>query len=511
MVITPNTSLRLLSVPFDETYKDTIYLDATEQAPFLSNFTVRNLDSDDYTFTKKDSMLKVSGNADTFTNINYVMYRNNNFTEKWFYAFIERIEWASDQTTNLYLKTDVIQTWLNDLTLKPSLVIREHVADDTIGKHTVPENLELGEYVTGFKANAGLGDMRIVLATTISNAQENTPATGAIYGGVYSGATYLVFTYDENGVTALNTFLGNLVDNGKQDAVTALYAVPAKLVGNATGNASAVPSQYGTEEEVAGLISPPLNLDGYEPKNNKLFTDPYRFCYVHNNNGSAGSFPFELFPNNQPQFTIYGTPTPNPTVKLYPTNYRKNADNYDEALSLSGYPLLNWSYDTYKAWVAQQGASTAIGAVGIATAIGTGVATGGTSLLIGGALSAGALLAKIFENTKQPPQSRGNALSGTANASMRLNDFFIEYKTIRAEYARIIDEYFSMYGYKVNRVKNIEFQTRQSWNYIQVNDLTVTGMIPNEDMRKIKEIFQRGITFWHSADVGNYNLNNGVI
>ena len=38
-----------------------------------------------------------------------------------------------------------------DITFKQCFVEREHVNDDTFGKHTVPEGLEYGEYIVNTK------------------------------------------------------------------------------------------------------------------------------------------------------------------------------------------------------------------------------------------------------------------------------------------------------------------------------------------------------------------------
>lgn len=75
------------------------------------------------------------------------MYQNENYGNKWFYAFITKMEYDNDYMTNISIETDVYQTWQFDIIFKKCFVEREHVEDDTIGKHTVPESLEHGEYI----------------------------------------------------------------------------------------------------------------------------------------------------------------------------------------------------------------------------------------------------------------------------------------------------------------------------------------------------------------------------
>lgn len=56
------------------------------------------------------------------------MYRNTNFNNKWFYAFIVNKEYISDNCTACTIQTDVFQTWMFDYTFKRSFVEREMIA-----------------------------------------------------------------------------------------------------------------------------------------------------------------------------------------------------------------------------------------------------------------------------------------------------------------------------------------------------------------------------------------------
>ena len=58
------------------------------------------------------------------------------------------MEYVNENWTRIFFETDVFQTWQFQIDYKQSFVEREHVNDDTIGLHTIPENVETGEYVT---------------------------------------------------------------------------------------------------------------------------------------------------------------------------------------------------------------------------------------------------------------------------------------------------------------------------------------------------------------------------
>ena len=109
-----------------------------------------------------------------------------------------------------------------------------------------------------------------------------------------------------------------------------------------------------------------------------------------------------------------------------------------------------------------------------------------------------------------PPQI---AKMGTNTAYSYGNQYrgvFVIKKQIKPEYRRILGDFFKMYGYKTNEVKIPNFRTRQNWNYVQTESCVITGNFNNEDLQELKNIFDNGITLWHTNDVGNYNLSNGV-
>lgn len=79
------------------------------------------------------------------------MYKNINHANKWFYAFITNIEYVNENLTNIYITTDVWQTWQFDIIFKESFVEREmiDVSKDLPGANLLPESLETGEYKVG--------------------------------------------------------------------------------------------------------------------------------------------------------------------------------------------------------------------------------------------------------------------------------------------------------------------------------------------------------------------------
>ena len=91
-------------------------------------------------------------------------------------------------------------------------------------------------------------------------------------------------------------------------------------------------------------------------------------------------------------------------------------------------------------------------------------------------------------------------------------------------YAKMIDEYFSMFGYATNRVGKPNITSRPYWNYVKTSNCHITGKVDSsggqitytrgmdaETKEKICSIYDEGITFWHyrqDMDVGNYSKDN---
>ena len=93
--------------------------------------------------------------------------------------------------------------------------------------------------------------------------------------------------------------------------------------------------------------------------------------------------------------------------------------------------------------------------------------------------------------------------------------FELYYCYVNSESARIIDNYFTMYGYHVAKIKLPEFKSRKYWNFIKTVDCSVTGQASADVLNLIQHIFDRGITLWHVADnidqYGDYSLDNQIV
>ena len=141
-------------------------------------------------------------------------------------------------------------------------------------------------------------------------------------------------------------------------------------------------------------------------------------------------------------------------------------------------------------------------------------ATAGASTLVSSALSIANTAGQIYQHSLCPTTAKGNTNGGDINVCSERNGFSFYKMSIKQEYARIIDEYFTRYGYKVNRLKTPNITGRTYWNYIQIDsqDDLGSGNIPNKYMETINNIARKGVTIWHNHDnIGNFALNNTIV
>lgn len=449
----------------------------------------------DFTPVRLQQAIKVRINANQLYDCNYMMFRNKTWNSKWFYAFIDRIEWDNVSVATIYYTIDEWQTWFFECNFLNSFVERCHASTDEPGDNLILENLELGDYIVDYSTATKLFDEFIFIVFSTVNKSFN-PTVGSLYGGIYSGLAPLVFeTYGD-----LNNWLKDLVQQNKQTAVVSIIMFPSKFVQGA-GTSTKI-NNYKTVKQTG-------NIDGYVPKNNKLFTDPYCHLLCTNIDGTAGIFRYEFFSTTDCEFKIYMDMSANPTAILVPQNYKGISENWSEKVAMNGFPQCSWNSDTYKAWLAQNGSSMAISTLGTAFQGATALSYGNISGAVGSALNIAQTVAQVKVTQSLPPQSHGTPAPNALVAAKK-KDFYFYRQTVTREMAEVIDNYFSMYGYAQHKLMPIEFRTRENYNYIKTIDANITGNVPQSALTVIKERLNSGITVWHGDYLGDYTKPNNI-
>ena len=513
------TKVYLLNVPLENDYNHTLYFASAsaQQAYFAGavRFTFT-----DFNYQRKENIIRVPKHFDDLTQCNYVMYQNSAHSNKWYYAFITDISYVNDGRSDIKIETDVLQTYMFNYEVKSSFVEREHVNVDTIGANTVPEGLELGEYV----ANNHIKDPNlkpsnlIVMGSTVVPSGEGE-FIGGTYNGVYSGVCY--YAYHKDGEMGISHILQSMADDGEIEAVTSLFLCPDFLqpqVGGGPIAESTTPASY------TFSVAKATKLDGYTPKNKKLLSYPYVYLLASNGNGASAIYEYEHFSSTTCDFVTYGALTPGCSIRMIPTIYKGCQLPENEGLNLGKYPQCNWATDQYTNWLTQNGVNIATSLVSAGANVFAGAKmgamTGGATGAIVGAVIGGASgiagIASTMQEVKNadrvPPQSQGNINCGDVVTSCGDNTFHYYPMSIKAEYAKIIDAYLSAFGYKVNAIKVPNKAHRSAYWYTKCIDVNITGAIPQQDLQKIKACYNKGITFWRSAsNIKDYSVNNEIV
>lgn len=510
-------------VPLDSRYEHTLLWNTqADQLSYLNTPARFYRGYDDFTYLRKESSVKVPVNIETLENndVNYVSMLND---EQWRFYFITAKEYVSDGVTRLQLELDVMQTYQFMWDIPACFVEREHVSDDSIGANLVDEDVELGEFVVSdILETINIDQLAIVVQSSVTLKNPVGEAVkGAMINGVYHGLRMFCRTANETGVLAVNAAISSLSTLGKADGIASIFMYPKGLIHADWANESeeVMLDVLGMTQLGASAMSP-TSLNGYTPRNRKLLSHPYTFLYAHNNAGENASYNYEHFTGN-PEFAIAGSCAQDGVVRMIPKNHRGYAYDNESGLSITGYPTCSWSQDAYKIWLAQnmsqqtlairggewvQGmgiAKSTVGAVGSAASMDIGGAVnsilGGIDTYHSGYMQIQSVMAARSDKSVQPPQARGTQ-SPSTNIGTKTQHFTLCNMSITAPYAQRIDTFFDMYGYQVNTVKKPNLTGRAVWNYVKTIGCVVLGGFDTSDRRRVAEILDKGITFWHAPE-----------
>lgn len=564
--IAPNSDIYILTgIPFDETYQHTIYFaSVSDQYYYFADGTRRKytLTAQSYQRVKRN-YIRVNILADNLYDCNYLMFKNRSYGDKWFYAFITNVEYINDSVSEIHYQIDVLQTWIygGTFSFNPCFIEREHTVTDVIGENLVPEGLDIGDYIT---SNAVIASGQNLIPTGISIIVASTAAYfsdqdhtivdyngGRWYSGIYSGVRYSAFTT----ATDANQFLTDLTNANKADSILCVFLAPTAFFDNS----------YSLEPYESSVIysKPYTSIDGYLPKNKKLFTYPYQFLAV-DTGGNIANYNYEYFSTSGAELKCVGTLAETASYMIFPMSYKDQTNNLNEAIFDNCGTQCSFNIDAYKAWMAQNqytlaaqekvivnNYKAASRQAGYQTGVGLGNAltaalqgfqfsgngSGAWSWGIGGsqadpgAMTSGLVQAGqgflnfldartqyqnanlMLQATKDTASIKPNVPQGSATAGLRIGAGYWRPRVynmhIRAEFARIIDGYFTRYGYASHKFKVPTLNNRPHWTYVKTVDCSINAPIPNDDASEICTIMNSGITFWmHGNEVGNYTLDN---
>ncbi len=528
------------NIKLDKDYRAVLNYSESELIQLMENQNNLVYYNNKYQFLRDTGEIIVQAPYGVVIQANYLAYQNPDYSNKIFFAFIDSVEYVSEKATRIRFTNDVWSTWFSYWDAKACYVIREHVTDDTVGLHTIPEGLETGEYIIN---DADAIDFRLGQSTFICmgvSKAGNLPSVSPYdrqYGGIYSGLTYYLFDSPENCSKMIQAY----DDIGASDAIYCIFLIPTLLsfanqwytvsLGNQTDiKVSAVKTSTDPVSMVReATISLNNSLNGYTPVNKKLLCYPYNYLYITNNCGGDVIYHYEDFVDNTPKFNIDGMVSVGCSIKLYPLNYKKyNAKNVDQTWNnlefsyglMSGkYATCSWISDVFTNWLTQNAVNIGIQSVIGATEVALGAATGEGKMAATGGIKLANTVGSIYQASLVPPQAKGDVNGGDITMASNRIGFDYNKMSIKAEYARMLDNYFTRQGYKVNRLKIPNMGHRQNYNYIQIAEEDNVAYInnyngicpPSKDIESINNLFRRGITIWNNHNnLGDYSVSNNI-
>lgn len=289
MAVTPSTEVKLLNVPIEIDNKNQLtFANAQSQYNYFNSLASSDYSYDDFSYQRKNSTIFVNEHIDNILHFNYVMYKNDNYSDKWFYCFITNMTYLNDNCTAIQIETDVFQTWQFDIIYNQSFVEREmiNVSEDFPGANLIPEGLEAGEIK--IESSANFNELSPVYVVAYGRdpyvdglTPEQTTSQGTIANGVYNGCwfCYATLTYIQGVLATINA-------KGFGQSILTVFTIPAfALIGFNGWSLEDIlsgvlywqTSPFKAEPITKNLIATPSAIDGYTPKNQKLRTYPYLY------------------------------------------------------------------------------------------------------------------------------------------------------------------------------------------------------------------------------------------
>lgn len=522
-IVTPipqNTTIKAYKgIPWDNTLADIrLFTSSAERDTFLQSHLIGAWNNCSIASVGKS--IKVQAFYNNMLECNYISFVNNQqgTPARTIYAYVTDINYVNVNTVEVVYEVDWIQTYLFDFVYEPTMVEREHVNDDVMGRYVLDEGLDFGEYQVDRQKRSDF-EPAVILTYYPEDggiqALDNIAVCGNFYFSKLSSSSGMQF---------INSILVNNADTPEK--ISSIFMCVDKMAPQ--GGTGFFNMDFNATEETTFLPQAGTSGAGsYTPQNNKMLCFPYKFLTADNFGGSVQQYRWELC-NTPGSFEgiINGNSVPKPCMHFFPINYRgtkadsTQTNNYkQEGIWYDNFPACNYVSDTYRAWVSQFGTSYAIEkTASVALSV---VGTVG-SLLTGnlpGALAGGVstvnqgvgVYNEIKDKQIHSAQSHGTVGQSGLNFADWDIGFRLTHYSIPQEDAKRIDKYFTRYGYRVDKVKVPNVTGRQYVNYVKCSVGRVSGNISVDAKIQMERALQQGVTFWHTDNLGADITSNPIV
>ena len=566
----PSTEIRLIKgIDVDNSYRNTVYFETIQQQTsyfynksekVFTNFNVikASPSASNFNFATKKAV-RVNCNPSELYNFTYLMYKNTNFYNKWFYAFITSIEWISPNVAEINFEIDLIQTWYFDIEQKDSLIEREHVEDDTrYARRSLEDNITIDVYKSDYPENltniTGENTYGLILVNSgIIQTEPSVPNdvyTGTIFGTSTGLKAYIVDKSDL--IQAVNEL--NLQEKINGGIVSCSLISTDYMIKDETSNAVVTPG-YTIESNDLKIRRIELKqnrneyLLNYKPRNNILFQYPFTYKQILHPNGKLNiqneliddytTVCLQYFANKENGVTAFIDSYDYQDIYTDGRFYYKPFSDLDISICQGLTDIGNMALNTISTVLSKGFSIPMVGKQSIHTE----TRSGGTNPLSFGEVDDKPYFTdeqveeeKMWQhghkynysltmpkiNLPTVPSLTSSFSGNQSDTSFLIYNFNggtqylasnLIYRDIVASehYLEYYDRYFDRYGYRTLRTGKINFKARERWTYVKCSDV---NMIINSDVitaKIIKNIFLNGITFWVNGDeIGDYDKSNNA-
>lgn len=478
--------------------------------------------------------------ADVLSTINYLRFKNTNYLDKWFYAFVDIVTYVNDNCADIHFTIDPLQTYYFDYEYLPCYMERCH--QNSKQSNYVPEDITAVRQLVNYEIigaeNVALADGTYVsdMQYIISAYQTNVGGAEYSAGSVINGAYYTPLIYRVINISDFKS-IENICEG--MHATLDLWSKNINIVG-----INAIPREWGinvfspqfTHIENAGTIretkwySVPTDLGSittsikvsdltklsfnpnkgpnlpYIPVNSKLNNFPFSLFRLKILGGDEVAYYPEFISRDSEEPQIDVTLVFFPALMLLVSNnpYLLNKYNPQQVVA-NTLEQIPWAADSHAEWYKQNNIIN----------IGKGLQS--AILNAAGIPAVGGIMAG-FENI-QSYLTPDKYMANNVNFDIAKNGVGIMWylETVSAYDAKRIDDYFTRYGYAQKAIMLPDRRVRPKWNYIKTNNCVIKPIgdgIPADMIDQIVRVHNNGITFWDSTmDISDYskprnNLNN---
>lgn len=182
------------NIRLDRQYTNVIDYTESQLLSLLRNDSHIVKEVSGYSFIRQQNSIQVNISFSQCLQSNYIAFQNADYSNKWFFAFIDDVKYIGDNNTEILYTIDAWSTFFSDWKIQPCFVVREHVNNDEVGVHTLPENVELGEYINNaVNYYTGLDDLVYIIQCTEWATQSEDKPLATNYGGVFMARRCLYY------------------------------------------------------------------------------------------------------------------------------------------------------------------------------------------------------------------------------------------------------------------------------------------------------------------------------